>query len=245
MCEIWKDIAGFENYQISNMGRVKSKERVVTNKNGSYMKSEKILKVHVMKTGYLAIVLRGKFQKRHLLKIHRLLAENFIPNPNNYPFINHIDGDKTNCDLCNLEWCTAKQNTQHAIETGLRCKVTGRNIQRIYKVNQETREVEDIYETFSEAARSNGLNSIGGIYAACNSKRNYRGFFWIKECDYKNGDLENFKKKRNSHCFLLDGEILNLKQYANKKGISRERVYQMIDAGDIKDIPIADEKEVV
>lgn len=238
MCEVWKDIDGFENYQISDLGRIKSKQRIVTNQNGSYVKSEKILKTHVMKCGYLAIVLRDKEQKRHLLKIHRLLAENFIPNPNNYPFINHIDGDKTNCNLDNLEWCTPKQNTQHAIRTGLRPKVTGRNIQRICKVNQDTKKIEDVYESFSEAARKNGLNSIGGIYSACKSKRNYGGFFWIKENDYNNGLIKEFTKKRNEHRFLLNGEVLNLNQYAKRKGVSRESVYRMINAGKIKDTRI-------
>ena len=56
-----------------------------------------------MKTGYLAIVLRDKEQKKHLLKIHRLIAKNFIPNPNNYTQVNHIDWDKANCAIENLE----------------------------------------------------------------------------------------------------------------------------------------------
>lgn len=177
MQELWKDIRGFENYQISNFGRIKSKERVVTNTNGSYLKPEKIIKTHVMKVGYLAVVLRDEEQKKHLLKIHRLVAEAFIPNPHNLPQVNHVDGNKANSRVGNLEWCTARQNTQHAIANGLRKKYSGNNIQKIYQIDCETKEIKGVHETFAESARSIGCNSVGSIYSACNSKRDYGGYF--------------------------------------------------------------------
>lgn len=199
MREIWKDIEGFENYQISNLGRIKSKERIVSNSCRTYVKKEEILKTHVMKSGYLAIVLRDKEQKKHLLKIHRLIAENFIPNPNNYTQVNHIEGNKANSAIENLEWCTPSQNTRHAMENGLRRRYTGRNVQKIYQINSETKEVEKVHETFADAARSIGNNSVGSIYGACLDKRDYRGYFWIRESDFTKDWERNCKETNKKY----------------------------------------------
>lgn len=199
MQEIWRDIDGFENYQISNLGRIKSKERIVSNSCRAYVKKEEILKTHIMKSGYLAIVLRDKEQKKHLLKIHRLIAEIFIPNPNNYTQVNHIDGDKTNCDIENLEWSTPQQNTRHAMKNGLRRRYTGRNVQKIYQINAETKEVEKVHETFADAARSIGNNSVGSIYGACLDKRDYRGYFWIRESDFTKDWERNCKETNKKY----------------------------------------------
>lgn len=199
MQEIWKDIKGFENYQISNFGRIKSKERMVSNSCRTYFKKEEILKTHVMKSGYLAIVLRDKEQKKRLLKIHRLIAENFISTPNRYTQVNHIDGDKTNCAIENLEWRTPQQNTRHAMKNGLRRRYTGRNVQKIYQINSETKEIEKVHETFADAARSIGNNSVGSIYGACLDKRDYRGYFWIRESDFTKDWERNCKETNKKY----------------------------------------------
>lgn len=110
MQEIWKDIKGFENiYQISNFGNLKSLKKD---------KKGRILKNTNKKGDYFSVVLRNKSNVKHT-RIHRLVAETFIPNPNNYPFVNHIDGNKQNNHFKNLEWCTAKQNFEHAKKIGL------------------------------------------------------------------------------------------------------------------------------
>lgn len=108
MIEIFKDIEGYENlYQISNLGNVKS----LGNGNSNNSK-EKILKPTKNKKGYLTVGLYkdGKL-KRH--KIHRLVAQAFIDNPNNLPQINHRDEDKTNNHFTNLEWCDTKYNINY------------------------------------------------------------------------------------------------------------------------------------
>lgn len=104
MSEEWKDFPGFENkYQISSLGRVKRKETILKNSLGFYYhRKEKILKTQVMSIGYPAITLRDDFGKQHLIKIHRAVATAFIPNPENLPFINHIDGNRQNNKLNNL-----------------------------------------------------------------------------------------------------------------------------------------------
>lgn len=119
MKEIWKDIPEYEGlYQISNLGKVKSLERKVKNKNGYRIVKEKILKNIINSKGYYIVILR-KNNKNDLRLVHRLIGENFIPNPNNYPCINHIDGNKQNNNIKNLEWCTYQHNIKEAFRLGL------------------------------------------------------------------------------------------------------------------------------
>ena len=105
MEEIWKDIQGYPNYQISNMGNVKSLNYRCTGK-------EKILKPAKNKDGYFYVGL-CKQGKVKTYKIHRLVAETFIDNPNNLPQVNHRNEIKTDNRTSNLEWCTAKQNINY------------------------------------------------------------------------------------------------------------------------------------
>lgn len=106
--EIWKDIKDFPNYQISNYGRVKSIPRPKT-KGG-------LLKQRKNNCGYLKVYLM-KNSKGYLLSVHRLVAEAFIDNSNNLPEVNHIDGNKENNYVDNLEWTTRKDNVLHRFRT--------------------------------------------------------------------------------------------------------------------------------
>ena len=117
MDEIWKPIEGYEDlYQVSSYGRVKSNDRTEICKNGLVRFREgKILKPHQNYNGYLWVSL-CKNDKRKKNKIHRLVAQAFIPNINNKPQVNHIDGNKHNNNLKNLEWVTSKENMEHAIK---------------------------------------------------------------------------------------------------------------------------------
>ena len=119
--EHWKPIIGFEGlYEISDLGRVKSLSRYVKSKANSKMKiPERILKTGKNKCGYALVVLM-KNNKRHNKLVHRLVAKAFINNPENYAVVNHIDGNKHNNSLENLEWCTSKENIHHAMRIGLR-----------------------------------------------------------------------------------------------------------------------------
>ena len=118
--EIWKDIKGFEGmYQISNLGRVRSLDRYVKNKTSNRnIKRGKILKSWILH-GYELVAL-SKNSKNHYKRVHRLLAEAFIPKEDEkYDIVNHKDGNKSNNKIENLEWCTQKQNVQHAIKNNL------------------------------------------------------------------------------------------------------------------------------
>ena len=96
----------YQDYMVSNKGRIYSL------KTNSFMEGAK-------HHGYIRIKLRDENGKTVLKHKHRIVAESFCDNPDNKPFVNHIDGDKENNHPNNLEWVTAKENTHHAIENGL------------------------------------------------------------------------------------------------------------------------------
>ena len=121
MNEIWQDVKGFEGfYQISNLGNLKSLERVVRNVNGTRVVPEQLMKF-TTRSGYYNVILR-KYGQRHSRQIHRLVAEAFIPNPQGHPIVNHKDFNKKNNCVENLEWCTQAHNIQWSKEN--LCKPT-------------------------------------------------------------------------------------------------------------------------
>lgn len=120
--EIWKEIDGYPNYMVSNFGRVKSLGRWINGKNkGKRWQEEKIMKQQLFKCGYLYVCL-WKERKMKYCRVHRLVAEAFIPNPNNYPIINHKDENRQNNNVENLEWCDQKYNVNFGTATERRRK---------------------------------------------------------------------------------------------------------------------------
>lgn len=114
MKEIWKDIKDYEGlYQVSNLGRIKSFPR-----NGTQTNNIKILMLKLNHKYYHVTL--SKDNERIDKLVHRLVAEAFIPNPENKPQVNHKDGNKLNNNVNNLEWNTCVENVQHSISTGLR-----------------------------------------------------------------------------------------------------------------------------
>jgi hypothetical protein len=110
----WRNIKGFEDlYMISSDGEIVS-----------FYKNGKLLKHSIDKQGYHLTCLY-KDNKNHYFKVHRLVAAAFIPNPKNKPQVNHIDGNKSNNSISNLEWATGFENQQHSIRTGLRVMPKG------------------------------------------------------------------------------------------------------------------------
>lgn len=159
MKEEYKDIEGYIGlYQVSNMGRVKSLGNDKASK-------EQILKPAKDKGGYLCV----KLYKQGKIKfyfIHRLVAEAFIPNPNNLPQINHIDEDKTNNTISNLEWCTSKYN----INYGTRNEKISKQVMCV--------ETGKIYSSTMEVQRKLGFNN-GNIGKCCNGRyKQAYGFHW-------------------------------------------------------------------
>jgi len=176
MKEIWKSIKGYEDrYEISNLGRVRSK---MDNKGKMRFK---ILKLSNNNKGYVMANLKKKHISK-LFSIHRLVAIAFIPNPHSYPQVNHINEDKTDNRSCNLEWCSESYNCNYGSRNSrMRKNLTKTQMKRAIKVrqiNKETNEVINVFSSLREAYRKTGVreSSISNcLKGRCNS---CGGFYW-------------------------------------------------------------------
>ena len=152
--EIWKDIKGYEGrYQISNHGKVKSLSR----KAGTVYLKEKILSnKRLTKDGYPRVSLRDgeKFKE---FKIHRLVATHFIDNPHNKETVNHIDGDKTNNHVDNLEWSNRNEQMYHAYKLRLKTSISGSDNSQSKLTNEQ---VKEIRRTFKKGSREFGGSAL-------------------------------------------------------------------------------------
>lgn len=130
--EEWRKIDDF-NYSVSNFGNIKNLGTLtLKNYRGNFKtRKPKILKNRLSSNGYY-ISFKNKF-------IHRLVAKAFIPNPNNYPEVNHIDGNKLNNHVNNLEWCTSSMNQKHAYKAGLQIKNPKSSSKLTFKQIEEIR----------------------------------------------------------------------------------------------------------
>lgn len=146
--EVWKDIKGYEElYMINNYGCVMGKERMTTGNRNRKLKS-KIVKNHADKLGYQLVDL-CKDGKKKTFKVHRLVAQAFIENPQNKPYINHKDGNPRNNNVQNLEWCTQKENIRHAYRTGL------------FKRRGKLKDLDDyILKTYKRYSRENNFRTM-------------------------------------------------------------------------------------
>lgn len=182
MEEVWKDIKDYEGlYQVSNFGKIR-KLRFINN----ICNKNKIFFITPQKVnGYYHVVLykNGKYKDKLL---HRLIAETFIPNIKNYLEVNHKNGDKTDNRVENLEWCTRKQNMQHAVKTGLYISPNkgryGANSYKALKVkmlNKENNEVIKIFGSIIDAAHYIGANKSCHIVSCCKGRlKTAYGYKW-------------------------------------------------------------------
>lgn len=177
MQEIWKDVKGFEGrYQVSNLGRLKSLTR----------KTPCIMVPVVHHTGYVHASL-VKDRKRYNVNVHRIVAEAFIPNPEGKKTVNHIDGNKSNNVVSNLEWSTQKENINHAIKTGLnlhdsfkgKTGVLSPYAKPVYQYDVEGNLIKR-WDCISDASRFYNL-SMGSICASMCKGCTCRGFIWKRE----------------------------------------------------------------
>ena len=167
--EIWKDVVGYEGYYlVSNKGNVKSVDRKVGNRgHTTTLMRGKPKKKTKLKIGYFVVSL-WKNNKSRLEYVHRLVATAYLENPNNYAYINHKDGVKTNNDVENLEWCTQQDNVQHSVRTGLS------KYPRIMCV-----ETSEIFVSASEAYRITGIYQTAISACVRGVRHTAGGFHWI------------------------------------------------------------------
>lgn len=117
--EIWKDVIDYENsYQVSNLGRVRTKDRLVNTGKSQRMLKSQLLKGDINRYGYVNYRLWKNNKLKNILG-HRLVALHFLDNPLNKKEINHLNGIKCDNKLENLEWATRSENALHAFKTGL------------------------------------------------------------------------------------------------------------------------------
>lgn len=172
---MWKKII-FDNqetnYSVSDIGEIKND---ITNK---------LLKLSIQQGYYHVNLSINKKSKR--FRVHRLVAEAFIPNPENKPYVNHIDGCRSNNNVNNLEWCTPMENTQHAVKTGLMKPTREKSV---IQYDMDGNKIAE-YISISEAARQ--TNSLAEkIVACCQFKRrSHNNFQWR----YKQDESDKLSK---------------------------------------------------
>lgn len=174
--EIWKDVVGYEKlYQVSNLGRVRSCTHEVVYKNGTiHTHVGKILSLAVNKSGYLQINLyRNGHQKVCL--VHRLVAEAFLPNPDNLPCVNHKDENRSNSNVDNLEWCTHEYNSKYS-HTGT--KANKDRCKKIACYTYPDMKYVATFESCNEAARQLDVASSLVSKVANNKKPQAKGYFF-------------------------------------------------------------------
>ena len=171
MTEIWLPIEGYENlYEVSNLGRVRRIESVVNGKAGSKRKvSGKILKPMAQQNGYLIVTLHKNGIRRNFL-IHRLVAAAFIPNPDKKPQVNHLSEDKLNNSVENLEWCSAKENTNYGTRNK---RISEKRKKAIY-----CQELDEIFSSAGDAAEQLGLKRSNIGCALCGRSKTAGGYHW-------------------------------------------------------------------
>ena len=159
--ETFVKVVGFEKYEVSNLGKVRN------------IKSGKILKPHLRRDGYLVHGL-WKNNKKKNLYLHRIIATAFIDNPEAKPQVNHIDENKTNNDLSNLEWCTIRENINHGTRTN---RVAEKRSKKVVQLDLDDN-VLNVFKSMRQAGRETGIDA-SSIAKCCNGKlKSSGGYKW-------------------------------------------------------------------
>lgn len=176
MMEIWKDIEQYKGlYQISNLGRIKALSKHVAYSNGCvHYYPEKILKEFPHVEGYALINLTDAHKKQTSFRVHRLVADAFIPNTCNKPSINHINSIRNDNSVENIEWCTPKENTEHRMIFGNKYSgLDHKSSKRVSQYSLDGTYIQD-FENIDTATKQTGIFNIS---ACCRSIRSVAGGF--------------------------------------------------------------------
>ena len=169
--EIWKDIEGYEGlYKVSNFGNVLSLRH----------KKPKLLKPYNNGKGYLLVDLRNNNKPRKTISVHRIVAQAFLPNPNNYPVINHKDENPLNNNVNNLEFCTIYYNTHYgtAIDRMSKKLINRKDLSKPVLQFDKNKNLLNEYPSMNDAARNTGI-TVANISSVCKGKRKTAGgYVW-------------------------------------------------------------------
>lgn len=200
MQEIWKEmpVDGYKNYySISNLGNVKRTRRHVWF--GGITCDEYPIKQRIGRSGYMTAIL-SVLDKKKYVYVHRMVALAFIPNPNNLPQVNHIDGNKLNNRVDNLEWCTLEYNVIHAHKNHLIPKPKTR---KIYQFDLYGNKIKS-WKSISYASEKTGI-CLTCIYKACQKQAPQAGgYIWSYSPKINISDeiYKKLKQKRYQKYFL-------------------------------------------
>ena len=162
--ETFVEIEGFENYEVSNLGKVRN------------IKSGIMLKPYLNEKGYLKHCL-SEHNKRKFLFLHRIIATAFIDNPGKKPQVNHIDENKLNNDLSNLEWCTAKENLIHGTRTK---RAAEKRFKKVIQLDLNDNVLNE-FESMTQAEKKTGV-LLKYISRCCNGRsKSAGGYKWRKK----------------------------------------------------------------
>ena len=189
--EIWKPINNFINYEISTKGRVRNKE------------THYIIAQQLSSSGYMTVRLRRHSgdEEKPCLNVHRLVAETFIPGGSSELQVNHIDGDKLHNNVENLEWCTRKENAQHAMRMGLFNPKAPDSPKRKVRIV----ETGEMFDSIRECAKAINVKEQH-VWACLNGQRNTRNGLHF---EYVNGEMAKITKQPNSILYDFQYEAVN------------------------------------
>lgn len=219
MKEEWRPIKGYEGlYEVSNMGRVKS----------FHSDEEVVLKQAEQLNGYMEVDL-SKDGTTSVKIVHRLVAIAFIPNPNNYECVNHKDGNKKNNTVDNLEWCSVKENTYHAIKTGLMQPLVSSKPIMAYKDGK----LVGVFGSIGECARKLGCNK-GNVGDVIHGRLKTHHGFTFKLVNSDDLNCGHFSDLATKVVAIKDTQVIKARscyELANKLGVLRGSVSDALKYG--------------
>lgn len=180
--ELWLPIPNYEGYyKISNTGKIRSLTRTIIDINGrEFTLKGKEKTPHISTDGYYIIGLNKDGIKKNL-KVHRLVALTFIPNPNNLPFVNHKDENKLNNNVNNLEWCTQEYNNNYGTRVERISQTMSKN--SVIMCDKNTHEPIKEFLNANMASKEMGDSSSSHIYQVLNGERKSAYGYWWKYKD--------------------------------------------------------------
>lgn len=172
MAEIWKPVRGYEGiYEVSNTGKIRSLDRMATSQGKAHKTVYgKLLKSGLQRNGYLRVDLCKDGEIQHCF-VHRIVADAFVENPNSFPMVNHKDENKANNNADNLEWCTAKYNSNYGTRgkriaerlSAVKCKPVAQYLNGV------------LIAVFPSTISARHITDPSHIGACCNGKRKHAG----------------------------------------------------------------------